>query len=338
MNVTPPYFSYQDKVLLMRHQVPDLLDMAKRRGANSTQLLSGTRLFEPDCHKPQYRIDPAAWLKLVANCQQLPSPELPFLTASALLQNPYLALCQLLHSAGNLRQALAQLWYFRQQLVPYLYVQLHSSPYATRLELRPGIGLGAQQQFITEIWLSLIVQLIRHQLGSTAGTVIYVRSAAGKTADAYQALWQSEVRYQQACDGIEIANRLWLQPFAGYDSAAFQNARRICRQQQRLLPRRPGVLEFAGKVLRRALPQLLSPEQLAEAMSLSPSALKRLLAQHHTSYSQLLDEVRNQLAVSLLTQHELSNKQLAERLGYSDEHNFRRAFKRWTGLIPSLFR
>jgi AraC-like DNA-binding protein len=332
------YFSYQDKVLLMRHQVPDLLEMAKRRGANSTQLLSGTRLFEHDFHKPQYRIDAAAWLKLVGNCQQLPSPELPFLTASALLQNPYLALCQLINSAGDLRQALAQLLYFRQQLAPYLYVQLQSSPHATRIELRPGIGLGAQQQFIAEIWLSLILQLIRHQLGSTAGTVIYLRSTASKTADAYQALWQTEVRYQQGCNGIEIANPLWRQPFAGYDSAAFQNAMRICRQQQRLLPKRPGVLEFAERALRRALPQLLSPEQLAEAMTLSPSALKRLLAQHHTSYSQLLDEVRNQLAVSLLTQHELSNKQLAERLGYSDEHNFRRAFKRWTGLIPSLFR
>lgn len=338
MTSTTPYFSYQDKVLLMRHQVPDLLDMAKRRGANSTQLLSGSRLFEADCHKPQYRIDAAAWLKLVANCQQLPSPELPFLTASALLQNPYLAVCQLINSARNLRQALAQLLYFRQQLVPYLYVQLHSSSHATRIELRPGIGLGAQQPFIAEIWLSLLVQLIRHQLGSAVGTVIYLRGPAGKTADAYQSLWQTEVRYQQTCYGIEIANRLWQQPFAGGETTTFQNARRICRQQQRLLPRRPGVLEFAGKVLRRALPQLLSPEQLAEAMALSPSALKRLLAQHHTSYSQLLDEVRNQLAVSLLTQHELSNKQLAERLGYSDEHNFRRAFKRWTGLIPSLFR
>ncbi|RVU35507.1 AraC family transcriptional regulator [Rheinheimera riviphila] len=322
----------------MRHQVPDLLDMAKRRGASSSQLLSGTRLFEADCHKPQYRIDAAAWLKLVANCQQLPSPELPFLTASALLQNPYLALCQLVNSARDLRQALAQLLYFRQQLAPYLYVQLQSGAYSTRIELRPGIGLGAQQRFIAEIWLSLLLQLIRHQLGSTAGTVIYLRELATKTAAAEHTFWQTEVRYQQACDGIEIANSLWRQPFSGCDVAAFQNARRICRQQQRLLPKRPGVLEFAGRVLRRALPQLLSPEQLAAAMALTPSALKRLLAQHHTSYSQLLDEVRNQLAVSLLTQHELSNKQLAERLGYSDEHNFRRAFKRWTGLIPSLFK
>jgi AraC-like DNA-binding protein len=334
----PPYFSYQDKVLLMRHQVPDLLDMAKRRGANSAQLLSGTRLFEPDCHKPQYRIDAAAWLKLVGNCKQLPSPELPFLTASALLQNPYLALCQLINSARDLRQALAQLLYFRQQLVPYLYVQLQTSPHSTRIELRPGIGLGAQQQFIVKIWLSLMLQLIRQQLGSTAGTVIYLRCPASKTAAADQTLWQTEVRYQQTFNGIEIANLLWRQPFLRPNAEAFQNARRICRQQQRLLPKRPGVLEFAGKALRRALPQLLSPEQLAETMALSPSALKRLLAQHHTSYSQLLDEVRNQLAISLLTQHELSNKQLAERLGYSDEHNFRRAFKRWTGLIPSLFR
>jgi len=52
----------------------------------------------------------------------------------------------------------------------------------------------------------------------------------------------------------------------------------------------------------------------------------------------LLDEVRNQLALQLLQQPELSNRQLAERLGYSDPHNFRRAFKRWTGFIPGHFR
>jgi len=84
VNQQTPYFSYQDKVLLMRHQVPDLLDMAKRRGANSSQLLSGTRLFEHDCLKPQYRIDAAAWLKLIGNGKQFPSPELPCLTATAL--------------------------------------------------------------------------------------------------------------------------------------------------------------------------------------------------------------------------------------------------------------
>ena len=183
--------------------------MAKRRGASSSQLLSGTRLFEADCHKPQYRIDAAAWLKLVANCEQLCSPELPFLTASALLQNQYLALCQLVNSAGDLRQALAQLLYFRQQLAPYLYVQLQSGAYSTRIELRSGIGLGAQQSFIAEIWLSLILQLIRHQLGSTAGTVIYLQDPPSKTAASAQTLWQTEVRYQQACYGIEIANPLW---------------------------------------------------------------------------------------------------------------------------------
>lgn len=333
-----PYFSYQDKVLLMRHQVPDLLDMAKRRGASSTQLLSGTRLFEHDCHKPQYRIDAASWLKLVGNCQQLPSPELPFLTASALLQNPYLALCQLMTTAANLQQALQQLLYFRHQLVPYLYVQLQTTPDATRIELHPAIGLGLQQQFIAEIWLSLILQLIRHQVGSAAGTVILLRRQASKTAHVDQALWQTDVRYQQANNAIEIAHRLWRLPFSQANAEVFQSARRICRQQQRLLPKKPGVLEFAGRTLRKALPQLLTPEQLAAAMALSPSALKRLLAQHQTSYSQLLDDVRNQLALSLLTQHELSNRQLAERLGYSDEHNFRRAFKRWTGFIPSVFR
>ena len=39
-----------------------------------------------------------------------------------------------------------------------------------------------------------------------------------------------------------------------------------------------------------------------------------------------------------LLQQGMSNKELASRLGYSDEHNFRRAFKRWTGLLPSQLR
>ncbi len=336
MSNTP--FGYQDKILLTRAQVADLLQLAARRGVPPDKLLSGTAIFQSDLHKPQHRIHSSAWLKFIQQCQQLPSPELPFLTASALLQNTEIPLCSLLQHAGNLQQALKYLLYFRHQLAPYLFVRLQQHPGHLSIELRPAIGLGAQQQFVCEIWLSLILQLIKQQLGSTAGCKVYLRWPAPKTATAYQALWPAEVFYQQDCTAIQIDKGCWLQRFKNAEPVQFNRALQNCRQQNLLLAKQPGVLEFAWRKLSKSLPVLLTQEQLAQEFGISVSALKRLLQQHQSSYSQLLDEVRNQLALSLLNQQDLSNRQLALRLGYSDEHNFRRAFKRWTGAIPSAFR
>lgn len=336
MSTTP--FGYQDKILLTRPQVTDLLQLAARRGVSAEKLLSGTTIFPADLHKPQHRIHSSAWLKFMQQCQQLQSPELPFLTASALLQNTDIPLCTLLQHANNLQQALKYLLYFRHQLVPYLFVRLQQQPNSISLELLPAIGLGAQQQFVCEVWLSLLLQLIKQQLGSTQGCQVSLRWPAPKTASAYQALWPAEVCYQQPCTAIQINRQCWQQPFRSAEPGAFHRALQTCRQQNLLLAKQRGVLEFAWRQLSKALPALLTQEQLAQRFGISVSALKRLLQQHHTSYSQLLDEVRNQLALSLLSQQDLSNRQLAERLGYSDEHNFRRAFKRWTGAIPSAFR
>ena len=336
MSTTP--FGYQDKILLTRPQVTDLLQLAARRGVSAEKLLSGTTIFPADLHKPQHRIHSSAWLKFMQQCQQLQSPELPFLTASAWLQNADIPLCTLLQHANNLQQALKHLLYFRHQLAPYLFVRLQQQADHISIELLPAIGLGGQQQFVCEVWLSLLLQLIKQQLGSTQGCQISLRWPAPKTASAYQALWPAEVCYQQPCTAIHINRHCWHQPFRSAEPDKFHRARQTCRQQNLLLAKQRGVLEFAWRQLSKALPALLTQEQLAQSFGISVSALKRLLQQHHTSYSQLLDEVRNQLALSLLSQQDLSNRQLAERLGYSDEHNFRRAFKRWTGAIPSAFR
>ncbi len=333
-----PPFGYQDKILLTRPQVTDLLQLAARRGVPAEKLLSGTTIFPADLHKPQHRIHSSAWLKFMQQCQQLQSPELPFLTASAWLQNADIPLCNLLQHANNLQQALKHLLYFRHQLAPYLFVRLQPQADHISIELLPAIGLGAPQQFVFEIWLSLILQLIKQQLGSTEGCKVYLRWQAPKTATAYQALWPAAVFYQQSCTAIHIDKGYWLQRFKNAEPTQFHRALQNCRQQNLLLAKQPGVLEFAWRKLSKTLPALLTQEQLAQDFGISVSALKRLLQQHHTSYSQLLDEVRNQLALSLLNQQDLSNRQLAQRLGYSDEHNFRRAFKRWTGAIPSAFR
>jgi len=44
------------------------------------------------------------------------------------------------------------------------------------------------------------------------------------------------------------------------------------------------------------------------------------------------------LAIEYLRKTEMTNEEIASRLGYSEASNFRHAFLRWTGKNPSEFR
>ena len=81
-----------------------------------------------------------------------------------------------------------------------------------------------------------------------------------------------------------------------------------------------------------------SIETIAEKLQTYPRALRRKLESEGTSYRDLLAEVRMRLAIEYLRRTEMTNEEIASRLGYSDAANFRHAFTRWTGKSPSNFR
>lgn len=333
-------FGYQDKILLLQHGSSELLALAQRRGATLSKLLTGTSIFEQDLHKPHGRLHHSDWLKLLQNCQQqLNSPELPFLLGSAILNSHYISLCQCLQAAKNLRQALAQLWYFRHQLFPAVYATVYrQSQQAVTIELRPAIGLGSQQPFMVTVLCSLLLNLIKQQLGSSHDIQVQLQSGCNALQLQSQLHWDCTVSFNQPSDSISIPLALWQQGFTDADPERFLAARRSCRQLNRVLARQRGLLENVCRMQQRALPHLLSQEQVAGALGLTSNSLKRQLSLHHTNFARLLDQIRRDQARRLLQQGHYSNRQLAQQLGYSDEHNFRRAFKRWTGLIPTDFK
>lgn len=77
---------------------------------------------------------------------------------------------------------------------------------------------------------------------------------------------------------------------------------------------------------------------MAAQLHLSPRTLHRRLADAGTGYQEILDGIRSRLAVEFLQRTGLSIDQIAERVGFSDASNFRKAFKRWTGHSPAHYR
>ncbi len=82
-----------------------------------------------------------------------------------------------------------------------------------------------------------------------------------------------------------------------------------------------------------------SQEHVARSLALSSRTLRRKLSQEGLAYQELLDECRMELAAKeFATAKELSFSQMALKLGYSEHSTFTRAFGRWSGMAPRIYR
>lgn len=78
--------------------------------------------------------------------------------------------------------------------------------------------------------------------------------------------------------------------------------------------------------------------RVADTLHLSEATLQQRLAHRSTSFQALLDDTRRELACNYIRQPALSVTEITYLLGFTDQSNFNRAFKRWTGQSPSAFR
>jgi AraC-like DNA-binding protein len=77
---------------------------------------------------------------------------------------------------------------------------------------------------------------------------------------------------------------------------------------------------------------------IADQMAMSTRALQRGLKQEGHSFRELLEDAHRDMAEKLLLQPELSLTDICYLLGFSDQSNFTKAFKRWTGKTPASYR
>jgi AraC-like DNA-binding protein len=66
--------------------------------------------------------------------------------------------------------------------------------------------------------------------------------------------------------------------------------------------------------------------------------LRRKLSLENTSFRELLDQLRTEVAIKYLRDTEMTIDDIAHALGFSETTNFRHAFRRWKQTSPQEFR
>lgn len=103
--------------------------------------------------------------------------------------------------------------------------------------------------------------------------------------------------------------------------ARFDRDNVTMRVRQRLVEMLP-----AGRV---------SQDSVADSLNMSSRTLQRRLETEGTTFTDLTDDTRSELARQYLAQPHYSVTQVAYLLGFSEPSNFARAFRRWTGHSPT---
>ncbi len=113
---------------------------------------------------------------------------------------------------------------------------------------------------------------------------------------------------------------------------------RYAEELMERLPERETVVSQVHRIVSRELSNGdPGVESVARGLGMSPRTLHRRLREQETSYRDVVDRLRHDLAVRHLDTRTLSVGEIAFLLGYSETSAFHRAFKRWEGCSPSEY-
>lgn len=157
-------------------------------------------------------------------------------------------------------------------------------------------------------------------------------------AEAYQELFGCTILFQQMRSAFVFASSWRLQPLKTADAQSNLLALRSIEDARPHRTVGANVVDRVRRLLAKNLQQPFGVGEVAQSLSMSERTLRRRLAKAGVTFQFLLDDVRKSRALELLTNDELSVERIGQIVGFNDPHNFRRAFRRWTGSSPNHYR
>lgn len=242
-------------------------------------------------------------------------------------------------SSSSLRQALDVFERFARLRISLVTVGHEVVRDEVRVRLTERRPLGETRRPLLEAIVVTVKGVLDDiSLGSCKVTRVCFPFEAPSYVPLAREVLRCDVKYRQTWAGFAF-------PLAGFDAPlrladpdAFRHAAAICQRELDKLTAEESTTARVQRALLERQGGFPSLTLVARTLHVTPRTLHRRLAEEGTSFKRLLDDVRRALAVEQLRAGRVGVEELAYSLGYSDVANFRRAFKRWEAVPPSVFR
>lgn len=253
-------------------------------------------------------------------------------------------------TAPTLGDAMATIATYYRARITAVEMRLHEEENELQLTVCDVTGDSVFAGRIALIVLKVVESLLVAILGTIPDNAVRVSLARPKDADAGQIRRMYQARVTFGGDNYRIAiPASWKNlPSPLHERAVYQDNILECQraiERSNAFPTAAGMVRFflrawlesalAGHSVSVRPPSL---ESVAERMAVTPRTLIRRLKQEGESYQNILDLLRQEYAGRMLADAGLGIADIATRLGYTESPNFTRAFRRWHGISPAVWR
>lgn len=155
----------------------------------------------------------------------------------------------------------------------------------------------------------------------------------------YESVFQCPVLFGQPFSALEISPEQIAHPIRQSDPALLKtlldHATQLLAEIDQDEDWSYRVKNLLRLMIRQDLPR---KEFIAEKLGMTSRTLQRKLAEEGTGYQELLDELRQEMALNYLRDCSLSIDEIGIMLGFAEPRSFHRSFKQWMGQTPGQFR
>lgn len=193
-------------------------------------------------------------------------------------------------------------------------------PQAQAIELSLGVTLRVLHLFLGTAYRPVAVHVPHPALGTTAD---------------YRGYFGCQPRFNQPIAGFSLRSSD-LRRSLRHDPLAHQLAMSYLTSAG---ARERGITETVRSMVRQLLPTgELSAELVARQFGIHPKTLQRRLLAEETTFAEVVESTRRELAHRLLIGTDLPVAKVSRQLGYAEHSVFTRACRRWFGMPPTQYR
>lgn len=188
--------------------------------------------------------------------------------------------------------------------------------------------------------VALVIDMCRSCYGADLNPILLEvsRPKIPKCVKQYEALFNSPIRFSSDntaiyFDETDIARRL-----PSTNAELVRANEKIIVDYLARLDKNNITTQVKSKLLELLPSGNFTEEAILQHLHLSQRTLQRKLKDEGTTFKEMLDETRKELAKEYVNDSSLSLSEITYLLGFSEQSNFTRAFKRWQGRSPSAYR
>ena len=238
-------------------------------------------------------------------------------------------------ASNTLAEALTLGMKFQRHAGAMLDFELLLAPDTASLILEPRFYEPEVVSFYVEEALASALQLVRHLTGQPlVPQQILLAYPPPAHELKYAQIFGCPVHFNQSSNGIDFDSRWLAIPLTTADNGVKREVDQLLGELEASTQMRSDLVEGVQLALRRELQAPPAMAALASRLNMSDRTLRRRLDACGLSYQSIIDDLRRSRALIMLAQPGCTMTTIAKETGFSDPREFRRSFKRWTGLSP----